>query len=220
MSDPSKQADQEPSIEEILSSIRQIISDDDEDEDDKPDPLEDISDAEEEEPIVLTNKIEEEPVVLPDEEPAIEIDMKEPDEISSPSFSEELSALGDEFGVDFDDEPDEEFTEEPLEENIYVEEPAAPAPRAPSPRPKPEPAILDEEDSLLTQRAEDAAYGAFKKLAVKTAVDNISGITIEEIVRDEIRPMLREWLDDNLPSMVERLVKEELDRVARRALEE
>lgn len=39
--------------------------------------------------------------------------------------------------------------------------------------------------------------------------------SFEEIARDMLRPMLSEWLDDNLPTLVERLVREEIERVAR-----
>ena len=37
--------------------------------------------------------------------------------------------------------------------------------------------------------------------------------TLEDIVRDMIRPLLQTWLDENLPGMVERLVREEIARV-------
>jgi cell pole-organizing protein PopZ len=42
-------------------------------------------------------------------------------------------------------------------------------------------------------------------------------LTIEEMVRDLLRPMLRDWLDANLPGMVERLVKDEIGRMVREA---
>jgi cell pole-organizing protein PopZ len=42
-----------------------------------------------------------------------------------------------------------------------------------------------------------------------------AGRTLEDIVRELMRPMLKTWLDDNLPSMVERLVRAEIERVAR-----
>ncbi|MCD8497886.1 MAG: DUF2497 domain-containing protein [Alphaproteobacteria bacterium] len=42
--------------------------------------------------------------------------------------------------------------------------------------------------------------------------------TIEDVVRDELRPMLREWLDKNLPPLIERLVQDELERVTKRVL--
>jgi cell pole-organizing protein PopZ len=44
------------------------------------------------------------------------------------------------------------------------------------------------------------------------------GPTIEELVREEIRPLLKEWLDANLPPMVERLVRSEIERVVGRAI--
>ena len=43
------------------------------------------------------------------------------------------------------------------------------------------------------------------------------GPTIEDLVREEIRPMLKAWLDEQLPPMVERLVRQEIERVAERA---
>ncbi len=44
------------------------------------------------------------------------------------------------------------------------------------------------------------------------------GPTIEDLVREEIRPVLKEWLDSNLPPMVERLVRAEIERVVGRAI--
>jgi cell pole-organizing protein PopZ len=43
------------------------------------------------------------------------------------------------------------------------------------------------------------------------------GPTIADLVREEIRPMLKEWLDSNLPPLVERLVRAEIERVISRA---
>jgi cell pole-organizing protein PopZ len=45
-----------------------------------------------------------------------------------------------------------------------------------------------------------------------------TGPTIEDLVREEIRPLLKEWLDTNLPSLVERLVRAEIERVVGRAV--
>jgi cell pole-organizing protein PopZ len=42
------------------------------------------------------------------------------------------------------------------------------------------------------------------------------GPTIEDLVREEIRPLLKDWLDQHLPPMVERLVRQEIERVAGR----
>ena len=43
------------------------------------------------------------------------------------------------------------------------------------------------------------------------------GPTIEDLVREEVRPLLKDWLDNHLPPMVERLVRQEIERVAGRA---
>jgi cell pole-organizing protein PopZ len=44
------------------------------------------------------------------------------------------------------------------------------------------------------------------------------GPSIEDVVREELRPMLKEWLDQHLPGIVERLVRVEIERVVGRAL--
>ena len=44
------------------------------------------------------------------------------------------------------------------------------------------------------------------------------GPTIEDVVREELRPLLKDWLDHHLPGIVERLVRAEIDRVVGRAL--
>ena len=54
---------------------------------------------------------------------------------------------------------------------------------------------------------------AFKILAHNVLVENAS--TLEDLVREMLRPMLKSWLDDNLPSLVERLVRAEIARASR-----
>ena len=44
------------------------------------------------------------------------------------------------------------------------------------------------------------------------------GPTIEDLVREEVRPLLKAWLDANLPPVVERLVRAEIERVVGRAI--
>jgi len=185
--------EEEPSIEEILTSIRQIISDDDDEGGD---------DASGEEPVA------EEPADEPEE--VIELTEKaDPDDV---------------LDDDFEPEPVmEEPEDEPMEIDLKDSDDFEPEPEA-EPTPEPEPVREqppeDDGDSILTNRAEEAALSGFKQLAAKTAIDSISGVTIEQIVREELRPMLRVWLDSNLPHIVERLVQEELDKVARRALDD
>jgi hypothetical protein len=45
-----------------------------------------------------------------------------------------------------------------------------------------------------------------------------AGPTIEDVVREEIRPLLKDWLDQHLPPLVERLVRAEIERVVGRSL--
>ncbi len=158
--------EEEHSIEEILDSIRQIISDDDEAE------IESAPDLEEE-IINLDDPVD----PIPEPEP-------EPDPISEP---------------------------EPVK--VKMQEP--------EPMPEPEPDFDDnnEDDDIFTELAESAAMEGFEKLVRKTSVE-YNGITLEEIVRTELKPLLREWLDNNLPKMIERLVKEELQRVSKRVLDD
>ena len=85
--------------------------------------------------------------------------------------------------------------------------------------PPPEPRYAREparELSLLAPDAEAAAGAAFSRLA-ETILSRATGDRgIEDMTRDLLRGMLKQWLDDNLPGLVERLVREEIERVARR----
>jgi cell pole-organizing protein PopZ len=54
---------------------------------------------------------------------------------------------------------------------------------------------------------------AFDTLATSMMLQNTD--MIEQLTREMLRPMLKTWLDDNLPTIVERLVRAEIERVAR-----
>ncbi len=56
-----------------------------------------------------------------------------------------------------------------------------------------------------------------RALTERTTQVHGGGPTIEDVVRDEIRPILKQWLDVNLPPLVERLVRVEIERVVGRA---
>ena len=73
---------------------------------------------------------------------------------------------------------------------------------------------LDEEPpALLSPQSDASVANAFQALAASVMVQNAGHI--EEMLRETLRPMLRAWLDDNLPVMVERLVRAEIERVSR-----
>jgi uncharacterized protein len=67
--------------------------------------------------------------------------------------------------------------------------------------------------SLISPTTSAAVDSAFNTLAHTVLVQNAR--TLEDLVREMLRPMLKSWLDDNLPSLVERLVRAEIERVSR-----
>ena len=75
------------------------------------------------------------------------------------------------------------------------------------------PAARDGGAQLVSNATMAAVDSAFNTLAQTVLVQNAR--TLEDLVREMLRPMLKTWLDDNLPSMVERLVRAEIERVAR-----
>ena len=104
---------------------------------------------------------------------------------------------------------------------IFTDPPAPPEPRvveepraAEEPRRQqaaPQPAIFDR--SLMSSHTSAAVDSAFNALAQTVLVQNAR--TLEDLVREMLRPLLKTWLDDNLPGMVERLVRAEIERVSR-----
>ena len=66
--------------------------------------------------------------------------------------------------------------------------------------------------SAATSAAVDSAFGALAR-----SVELRNSRTLEEVVGEMLRPMLKAWLDDNLPGMVERLVRAEIERISRRS---
>lgn len=66
---------------------------------------------------------------------------------------------------------------------------------------------------MLSQSTVSAVESAFNTLA-NTVLSN-NARTLEDLVREMLRPMLKSWLDDNLPGLVERIVRSEIERVSR-----
>ena len=95
---------------------------------------------------------------------------------------------------------------------------------AEAPKPQPLPMPPEQESCFLPQVQEEVqkmlvseATGeqvarSFEELAAALGQERRS---LDEVAQDMLRPMLQEWLDDNLPTLVERLVREEIERVAR-----
>ena len=85
------------------------------------------------------------------------------------------------------------------------------------------PNLVDDDGGLLAPEAAAAASSSVGALLRSISQERSSqvyrgGPTIEDLVREEIRPLLKAWLDQHLPPMVERLVRQEIERVTGRAL--
>ncbi len=106
---------------------------------------------------------------------------------------------------------------------------AAPAPApapAPEPTPAPAPAPVVDTESLISETTRAASAAALRELdtlaaapapaAPTTAIPFRSGETVESLVIESLKPMLKDWLDSNLPGMVERLVEKEIRKLSAR----
>lgn len=78
---------------------------------------------------------------------------------------------------------------------------------------EPQPALPEPMMSGDTSAAASAAFGRLGETLLSRALNDRP---IEDLTRELLRGMIKQWLDDNLPDMVERLVREEIARVARR----
>ncbi|MCX8133692.1 MAG: DUF2497 domain-containing protein [Roseococcus sp.] len=100
---------------------------------------------------------------------------------------------------------------EPVAASVPV---ASVTPLSPPPSPAP---------GLVAPAAAAAAAAALGELSRaigherSTPIARTPGITLEEMVREELRPLLKQWLDENLAPMVERLVRAEIERVMAQA---
>jgi len=107
--------------------------------------------------------------------------------------------------------------------DVFDATPPAPKPApfvAPPPLPIPEPAPRfsladDSEDGLLSGHAATRAASHFGALAQSVAMP-AAGRTLEDVVSELLRPLLKDWLDQHLPPMVEQAVRDEVDRISRR----
>lgn len=101
--------------------------------------------------------------------------------------------------------------------------PAAAAPAViPLAAPTPPSAPATPATGLMAPEAEAAAASAVGSLirtlsSERSTAVHRGGPTIEDLVREELRPLLKTWLDEHLPPLVERLVRSEIERVTGRA---
>ena len=98
----------------------------------------------------------------------------------------------------------------PYPEAQWQEEPPA---SLPPPR---EQRSSQPEPGMMSGDASQAVHSAFNRLAENVLNRAGGDRSLEELTREMLRGMLKQWLDDNLPQMVEHMVREEIERVARR----
>ena len=191
---------QEPTMEEILASIRRIISEDDA-------PAAEAAPAPAPEP---------EPEPAPEPSPALmdaTLSMQEPE--PAPHEEEEILDLTDRYEApaaqtigDLDVTAPVDPEPEPFPTAFAEPEPAAPAPVV--------------EDAIVGETAAAASASAFAGLTAafrqpEPVPTGGVGPTIDDLARSLLRPMLKEWLDANLPGIVEAAVKKEVERISRSA---
>ncbi len=175
MADPAQNTP-EPSMEEILASIRRIISDE------VPPPvsaepapsLSVEGDKSEEDILELTQIVQEDGAVVDFVEPAL----------SPPAVFPPTPAL----------------FEPSLKTESLVSSPAAQTAAS---------ALSSLAQTVEIERLATTPLGV-------TALGN-GGRTLEDMVIELMRPLLKDWLDQNLPPLVERLVQREIERIARRS---
>jgi uncharacterized protein len=109
-------------------------------------------------------------------------------------------------------------------DQVVVEETYTPAPTpAPTPTqietimPSQATAVTSSVDTILSAPTTSAAAGSLARLAGTLRISDAPGQTVEGVVRELLKPMLKEWLDKNLPAIVESRVEAELERIARLA---
>jgi cell pole-organizing protein PopZ len=206
---------QEPSMEEILASIRRIIADD------EPKPAARPEPKAFEPPPAAKAPVPMPPVPPPkpaapapaamkqDDIDAMLAGLDEAPEPAPPPKAERAPASDDVLELTEAMQAQPEFRKIDATQDVVFEEPEPPATTHAADRLRhaaPEQAML----SPATAAAVDSAFNA---LAHTVLVQNAK--TLEDLVKEMLRPMLQHWLDNNLPTLVERLVRQEIERVAR-----
>jgi uncharacterized protein len=243
MTQPAKV--QEPSMEEILASIRRIIADDEAKPAEKPaSPAAPAGSASTgtappaAKPSVMTDippsaiaaaqataaKAPEPPPAAGNSQDDIDAMLAGLDattseaEVRPPLPDGEVFDLTDEMALP-DPQPAPFRKVEPDDDLEFNETIVASAPpRAQHRQPAFEPPPLYESPAapppqILSRSTVSAVESAFNTLA-NTVLSN-NARTLEDLVKEMLRPMLKSWLDDNLPGLVERIVKAEIERVSR-----
>ncbi|WP_076860678.1 PopZ family protein [Bradyrhizobium mercantei] len=239
MTQPAKV--QEPSMEEILASIRRIIADDEAKPAaaEKPAPAAAAPPPKVEPPPAATKPaMKSPPPAAPPAAKAAAPAPKSPPAAPAASNSQDdidsLLASLDEAtpAAEIRPSPQPEADVFELTDDMALPEPAPAAAAAPSfrkvepqddvefteargrePVREPPPIETAPMQQIISGTTMRAVESAFNSLA-NTVLSN-NARTLEDLVKEMLRPMLKSWLDDNLPGLVERIVKAEIERVSR-----
>ena len=217
MNQPAKA--QEPSMEEILASIRRIIADDDAAKPPAPEPTSPppaaaplrpgpslplnpppprpAAPAARSEPVKETVREEPPTPARAPPRPAPPPPPPPPEDLASDVLDLTEAMAGPASGFrTIDGQSDVVFDD-----------------REPEPMEAPVHAPSHAERMLMSASTSAAVDSAFNTLAHTVLVQNAR--TLEDLVREMLQPLLKSWLDDNLPRLVERLVRAEIERVSR-----
>jgi uncharacterized protein len=194
MTQPAKS--QEPSMEEILASIRRIIADDD-----ATKTVTRAPEAPKAEPPPAPQPLPPQPSYPPAPQPQFEAEPSPAAMEPAVDQSSDILDLTETMAASMP-QPNPQFRTIDGTSDIGFDE-ASDKPAAPP----------VERGHLVSSETSAAVDSAFSALAQTVLVQNAR--TLEDLVREMLRPMLKSWLDDNLPGMVEHLVRAEIERVSR-----
>ena len=235
----ASQGQQEPVMEDVLASIKKILSEDDdsvktENEesavssissnlgqvDTKKDNLtiDEANEAVDEANEAVDNSIESDILVSNEEDNTF---LSE----DGPDLSEEEKLEENDLSNDDQDEVGQEIAQDLIDkENISkVEDLSAVSQPAETPvLPHKAEFKVTGKESLVAEKVKDMSGKHFSDLAKVVAEErSISlgnhGLSLEELVREILNPILKDWLDQNLPHMVERIVKQEIELIVNRS---
>jgi uncharacterized protein len=199
-------------MEEILASIRRIIADDDANKAGKPleesaglpppPPPAEVANSQDDIDAMLAN------LDVPGGPPGSDVlDLTEAMAAKVPGAEQEptFRTIDASSDVIFTDRPLDRLPEPPPEPKVRIIEEAR------QPPPPPPPAAYD--SGLISPSTVAAVDSAFNTLAHTLIGQNAR--TLEDLVKEMLRPLLKSWLDDNLPGLVDRIVRAEIERVSR-----
>ncbi len=194
----AQQAQPEPTMEEILAAIRRIIS-----EEDRPsDSGGEVLDLQPPTPPPVEAKApprhEPEPAIARSPPPRI---FEQPDPLPSRALEDNLMVI--EYEAEYEPMPEPEPAPAPQ---------PAPTPQATAPQAEWRPM---NQETLTSEPVAHQAAGSLSKLMGSMLVS--PGATLDDVVRELMKPMLKEWLDANLSAIVEAGVAKEIDRIRRMA---